>query len=261
VTNTPSGRASFESGPLAVSLFAEQNAPAAWPTLDSLNRRRTIPVSTQSLAARLTPLPFFSLAGSVSRTSSTGGPDAPPTALAMRGEAGIRLGRLWFSGGILTSDTARLAALTVYDSTYTPAAVGRTTGMFGSVRGVLWNALNADVTAINWGSAGPYRPHYQARAELFLKSEWLSRFPRHTFSILASGAFEYRSPTLFPTATGTFQSSTDVGVISTLLEIRILHATLTWQFRNVAGYLYNLVPGYLMPRTTNLYGVRWSFWN
>ncbi len=66
---------------------------------------------------------------------------------------------------------------------------------------------------------------------------------------------------MFPTTAGTFQSSTDAKVISTLLEIRILHATLTWQFRNTTGYLYNLVPGYIMPRQVNLYGVRWTFWN
>ena len=94
-----------------------------------------------------------------------------------------------------------------------------------------------------------------------LKTEWLSRFPRHTFSILASGAFDYRTPTLFPTQLSGFQQSSNAYVFSTLLEIRILHATLTWQFRNLFGYPYNLVPGFVMPRQTNLYGVRWSFWN
>jgi hypothetical protein len=260
-SSEPSARASFESGPLAVSAFIDQRALTAWPTLDSANRVHTIPVSTEEISARLTPLPFFSVAGVASRSSSPDAPDAPPTSIALRGEAGLRLGRLWLGGGVMTQDTARVAALSVYDSTYAPAAVGRTTGRFGSIRGVLWRAFNADITAIDWGSAGPYRPHYEARAEVALKTEWLSRFPRHTFAILASGTFDYRTPTLFPTELSGFQQSPSSYVFSTLLEIRILHATLTWQFRNTFGYIYNLVPGFIMPRQTNLYGVRWSFWN
>ena len=51
-------------------------------------------------------------------------------------------------------------------------------------------------------------------------------------------------------------------MFSTLLEIRILHATLTWQFRNTFGYILHIsCPDYIMPRQTNLYGIRWSFWN
>lgn len=260
-SSEPSARASFESGPLAVSAFLDEHAPSAWPTLDSANRVHTIPVSTQEVSARLTPAPFLSLLGVASRSTSTGAPDAPPTSLALRGEAGLRLGRLWFSGGVMTQDTGRVAALSVYDSTYAPAAVGRTTGTFGSIRGVLWRSFNADITGIDWGSEGPYRPHYEGRAEVALKTEWLNRFPRHTFGILASGAFDYRTPTLFPTQAGGFQESSSAYVFSTLLEIRILHATLTWQFRNTFGYPYNLVPGFVMPRQTNIYGIRWSFWN
>ena len=261
ISNEPSGRASFESGPLALSAFVEHAAPSAWPTLDTLNRLQTIPVTTEEVAARLTPLPFLSLMGTASRSTSTGAPDAPPTSLALRGEVGLRIGQLWFSGGVMTQDTARVAALSVYDATYAPAAVGRTTGTFGSIRGVIWEGIHADITGIDWGSPGPYRPNYQARAELSLQSEWLHKFPRRTFSIHASGALEYRSPTPFPVAGGGDVFSAVTYDLSTLLEIRILQATIFWDFRNVLGYPYNLVPGYVMPRQVNLYGVRWSFWN
>jgi len=260
-SNEPSGRASFESGPLALSAYIDHDAPSAWPTATAPNAFQTIPISIEEVSARLTPLPFISIMGAASRTTSTGAPDAPPTSLAMRGEVGLRVGQLWFSGGVMTQDTGRVAALSVYDPSYVPAAIGRTTGEFGSIRGVIWEGIHADITGIDWGSAGPYRPNYQARAELSLQSEWLHKFPRRTFSIHASGAFEYRSPTPFPVAGGSEVFSPVVYDLSTLLELRILQATIFWDFRNVLGYPYTLVPGYLMPRQVNIYGVRWSFWN
>jgi hypothetical protein len=154
-----------------------------------------------------------------------------------------------------------VAGLALYDSTYAPAALGRTTGYFASVRGAPLSWATVDLEGINWGSEGPYRPHYQGRAQLSLESELLHRFPRHTFSIKASGIMEYSSPMLFPTTGGSSQFSTGAVVLSTLLEIRILQGTLTWQLRNALGYPYDLVPGYFMPRQTNIYGIRWSFWN
>jgi hypothetical protein len=38
-------------------------------------------------------------------------------------------------------------------------------------------------------------------------------------------------------------------------------AILTYQFRDIRGDPYELVPGYLMPRLNQFYGVRWEFWN
>ncbi len=260
-SNEPSGRASFESGPLALSAYIDHDAPSAWPAATAPNAFQTIPITIEEVSARLTPLPFISIMGAASRTTSTGALDAPPTSLAMRGEVGLRVGPLWFSGGVMTQDTGRVAALSVYDPSYVPVALGRTTGEFGSIRGVIWEGIHADITGIDWGSPGPYRPNYQARAELSLQSEWLHKFPRRTFSIHASGVFEYRSPTPFPVANGSEVFSPVSYSLSTLLELRILQATIFWDFRNVLGYPYTLVPGYLMPRQVNIYGVRWSFWN
>jgi hypothetical protein len=50
-------------------------------------------------------------------------------------------------------------------------------------------------------------------------------------------------------------------MVSTLLEIRIMRAVLTYQQRNILGYLYQVVPGFEMPRVLAIYGVRWDFWN
>lgn len=259
--SSPSARASFETGPLAVEVFAERNAPSAWPTLDSLNRQRLIPISTEEATARLTPLSFISLLGDVARTTSTGAPDAPPTSLTMRAEAGIRLGQLWFSGGVVTRDTALVQGMAIYDTTYVPAAMGRMTGYYGAIRGSLFNLITADVEGTDWGSEASYRPHYQARGELSIETSLLKKFPRHDFHIKASGVMEYSTAVPFPTTSGVPQVSTGAVVLSSLLEIRILSGTITWQLRNLLGYPYNLVPGYIMPRTVNLYGIRWAFWN
>jgi hypothetical protein len=62
----------------------------------------------------------------------------------------------------------------------------------------------------------------------------------------------------FPTGT-TVTTMPGYRTISSLLEIRILNATVSWQFRNLLGERYSQVPGYVMPRQTNFYGVRWAF--
>ncbi len=259
--SSPSLRASWGSGPLAIEAFAESNAPTAWPTLDSLNRKRLLGINTEEATVRLTPLPFISLLGDVARTTSNGGgSDAPPTSMSMRGEAGFRLSQLWVSGGVITRDSALVQGMAIYDTTFVPAALGRMTGYYGTIRGTLLGLLTANFYAVDWGSEAFYRPHYAARGELSLETSLLKKFPRGDFHIKISGSLDYSTKVLFPTTTGPEESSGAV-VASSLLEIRILQGTITWQFRNLLGYPYNLVPGYIMPRTLNLYGIRWSFWN
>jgi len=63
----------------------------------------------------------------------------------------------------------------------------------------------------------------------------------------------------YPTSPGVIRLSSGYRTLSTLLEIRVLNATVSWQFRNFLGERYSLVPSYIMPRQTNFYGVRWDF--
>lgn len=49
--------------------------------------------------------------------------------------------------------------------------------------------------------------------------------------------------------------------VSTLIQVRILTAEVFWNFRNLLGERYQQIPGYPLPRLTNIYGVRWEFWN
>jgi len=262
--NSPSGRASFEWPFLAASLFVERNAPTAQIVAPTASFQPTVPLNTEELTVRLTPLPFIALIGSGSRQSSNGSVGAPPTSTTLRGEAGFEVGHLWFSGGVITIDTQVVAAPRVYDSTFVPAGIGRSTGYFGTVRGQIWRAFSVDLWGMQWSKAEPYRPQTTARGALTFQTEWLSRFPKHTFSIKMQTGFEYRSGTTFPVTASSGQPTlaTHIGEdIFALLEIRVLQGTLTYQVRNASGYNYWTVPGYLMPRSINIYGFRWSFWN
>ena len=124
----------------------------------------------------------------------------------------------------------------------------------------LWRILQTDVSAIRWNdSLGFYRPRYQTRSELFIKTNVLSRFPTGDFGIQASAVHEYRSGVRYPISNGAVLEVPGYRTISTKLEIRILSATISWQFRNILGERYMQVPTFIMPRQTNFYGVRWEF--
>ena len=222
--------------------------------------------------ARLTPLPFVSLAGAVAQVrdrrdtielaeGEAGGTALPlDEALYARAEAGLQLGRLWVTGGGILRHSTTLAAPIIFDSAYQAVTEAETRGLFATARGRIWNALYADVVGVHWEEPGAYRPEWQVRSELYLRSNWISRFPSGHFGILASVRHDYRSEVFFPRESS-FGLAGPSRIFTTQLEIRLVSAVAFWQFRNVAGELYEIVPGYEMPRQGNLYGVRWQFWN
>jgi hypothetical protein len=247
----PSVRASFLAGPVAISGFAEAK------TVDSIART--------DLTAQFTPLPFVSLLGSYGRITNDRVRDSSFTATSLRGEVGLRVRNLWLIGGLLRRDSSQLAAPVVYDTTFRRVAAPSATGVTAAIRGQLWRIIGADVEAVRWNDTlAYYQPRYQTRSELFVRTNWLERFPSGNLGILASVIHEYRANVRFPTAATPGDAiipAAAIGyrTISTLLEIRILSATISWQFRNFLGQRYEQVPGFLMPRQTNYYGVRWSF--
>jgi hypothetical protein len=263
---TPSARAELVSGPLALSAFAEGRGP------DSLARVEA--------TARLTPLPFLSLLASAGRSSDRRVIDSSGTINFLRGEAGVRLFGLWFIGGVMRRDSTFLPPPLVFaaprdsisgqprpviGSPYTTIASPAATGFTAAIRGPLYQALRADLEAIRWNdSAGFYRPHWQTRSQLYLATNWLSRFPSGNFGVLVALTHEYRSRTYFPITTSSgpgVASVPDSKIYNLQIEFRILSAILSYQFRNLVGYPYQTVPGLLMPRQTQFYGVRWEFWN
>jgi hypothetical protein len=282
-SHVASGRAAYESGPLALSLFGE-------------GRSYLAPGRTEA-SARFSPLSFVAVTASASRTGSGVfdrilGQDFGPvfdqsgelirspigtvdssrvnrfrlgSRTNLRGEAGVRVRDLWLSVGVLKRGPTILLPPAELDSSYAKLSAMRTeqeaTGKTAAVRGRLWRAVNVDAWAVAWNdSTGLYRPRYQTRSELYIQTSLLDRFPRGNFGLLASLAHEYRSNTRFASG-DTVRVAPGFRRVDFKLEIRIQTAVVSYQFRNVLQERYQEIPGFPMPRQTQFYGVRWDFWN
>lgn len=229
---------------------------SAWAEHDDFGK-----ANRADVVARLTPVPYVAVAGAVSHTTSTlDGVLKAPSVTSARIEAGVRLFGPWFSTGFITRDTATLPPPRVFDSAYVPVAVGRRSGNYIAVRGTIIGDLGLDVLGMRWAFADEYRPQYQLRDEIHIDTRWLSRFPSGNFGLRAAVVHEYRGVTSFPVASAV-RITDSFNTFSGLLEIRILRGVVSYQVRNLAGQLYQQVPGFFMPRAINLYGIRWEFLN
>lgn len=242
---SPAVRVGYERGPLVLSALGERSP------LDSLQRLEG--------AAYVSFRDRYALSGVVSQFSAIEGSGAP-SSLAIRGEAGMRASRMWFSVGALQRDAASLPAAVAFDSSFLSAAVGESRGLFVTARGKFYRDVGVDFTATKYTSAGVYRPQYETRSRLYVDSDMRSRFPSGNLNILLAITHDYRTQALFPTADAYLESS-QYRVWSAELEIRLLTATISFQYRNFLGAEYQQVPGFTMPSITSVYGVRWSFIN
>ena len=284
----PSARASFERSRLAVTVFAEGRGALHPPRLEG--GVRIAPLDRISLTAsasrtgagsfsrifgdfaytplfdsrgRLVPRPEDGLGGYDS-TRVTRFELAERTNL--RAEAGIRIRDVWVSGGVLRRGATTLLAPAELDSLYAaPGALraeGEASAVTAALRGRLWRAVNVDAWAVRWNdSTGTYRPQYQSRAELYIQTNLLNRFPRGNFGLLASLAHEYRSNSRFALPDDAVRVAPGFRTLGFKLEIRIQTAVVSYQYRNLLQERYSPVPGFFMPRQTQFYGVRWDFWN
>jgi hypothetical protein len=250
---TPLARAGWETRLLTVSALAEGRG------VDSTRRFE--------VAAVVRPLSFLFLSGAAGGEQALAAPDsvqfpgASSTPRFLRGEAGLRVRDFWVSGGLLRRDAVVLDAPRIFRPETQTQSDPALQGMFMTVRGRLWKAVFADVQAMQWSDSGwYYRPRHQTRSELYVSTSLLERFPSGNFHLLASVVHEYRSSSLWPDSTGAIRLS-GYRTISTLLQVRILQAEVFWNFRNLMGERYAHIPGYRLPRLSNIYGVRWEFWN
>ena len=245
---TPQVRASYSFPWGAVSAFAEGKAS------DSVARA--------DLTARLTPLSFVSVLGSVGQYRDDRSPDTSITTAYTRGELGLRVKNLWVVAGLMRRGSERLAPPIEYDTNFTARIDGPATAITAGLRGQLWRLIHTDVSLLQWtDSVGFYRPQFQTRSELSVRTQLLDKFPSGNFGLTFAAVHEYRSGITFPVGVTSFDTVSGYRTISTLLEIRILTATVSWQFRNILGERYRQVPFFVAPRQTNFYGVRWEFFN
>ena len=246
-TNSISGRLDFATRLGVLSGFAEHDG-----------FRQT---TNADVGARLQPLPFLALSGSVATSKPNGGSaSALATTTTVRGEAGLRILGPWISAGMITTDKTQGLAPLVYDTLLLPTPAGRATARTISIRGPLGRGFGIDSWFAAWDQAREYQPKYQSRSEINFTNNFIKRFPRGDFEVHAAGVYEYRESTIFPLAAGDVRSPT-AKTLSALLEIRILRAVVSYQQRNILGYPYSVIPGFDMPRVLAIYGVRWDFWN
>jgi hypothetical protein len=246
-SHAPSGRVQFDSRFVFAEVSAEHD--------DFTKRTRTDAV------ARITPTPLIAASGAISRVTSTlGDSEGIPDVISARLEGGIRLFGPWIIAGFLTRDTALLERPRAFDTAYVAEPAGRRSGAYLGLRGTIYGALGVDIVATQWAAADSYRPSFQARSEINLITRWLTRFPSGNFGVHAAMVHEYRGEVKFPVAAGV-RTAASSNVFSGLLEIRIMRAVISYQIRNLAGELHQIVPDFYMPRVINLYGVRWEFVN
>lgn len=252
---SPSARASWDTRFGAVSARAERNG---------FNHDNVVEAGITAL-----PLPFVSLSAVAEREQ--GANDGTPPGNSLRAEAALHYDQAWIAGGVLLRDSTLVDVPAVYYSDYSFAdprhpplrlAVGQARGTFLTVRGKLYHDVGLDAMATRWMSPDLFRPQFESRTELYFRTKWLSRFPDGQFGFNATAIHEYRSTTTFPAPDATTTTNVrGAHVLSTLIEMRIRTAYISWQYRNIPGQIYGLVPGYRMPPQTNFYGVRWEFYN
>ncbi|HEU4723029.1 MAG TPA: hypothetical protein VFS59_16830 [Gemmatimonadaceae bacterium] len=288
VASSPSARASVETPLLAASAFAEASSPLSPSRIEAT--ARLTPVSRVALlatASRTGAGTFDRVLGDTAggRTIDASGVYQPGPVFfypgydsleisrfglaartSLRAEAGVHLGDLWISGGLLRRGATTLipAAELVVDTVVGTGVriEGEATARTVALRGRLFKSLYADAWGIAWNdTSGFYRPRYQSRGELYIQTNLLNRFPKGNFGLLASLAHEYRSSARFPLPGDSTARTSDVRTVAFKLEIRVQTAVVSYQFRNVLQERYQLVPGFVMPRQTQFYGVRWDFWN
>lgn len=242
---SPAVRAGFESGGLTLSFLGERSP------LDSVQRIEG--GATMNLGGR------YAIGGLVSRFTPIEGLDAPAS-LAIRAEAGVRVGRMWLTGGAVRRDTSFLPAAIAFDSGFLAGQQGSSTGVFATMRGKFYRDVGLDFSGMRNESAGIYRPQWETRSRLYLDTDMRAKFPSGNLNIVLAVTHDYRSQALFPTADG-FVESSQYRLWTAELELRLLTATITFQYRNFLGAEYQQVPGFTMPNITSIYGIRWNFIN
>jgi hypothetical protein len=242
---SPAVRVGYGAGGLSLSLLAERSP------LEDVQRLEGGGVF--NLGGR------FALSGMVSQFSPIENDNAP-TSLAVRAEAGMRAGRMWLTAGALRRDTTFLPPAIAFDTTFLFGAQSSSNGLFATLSGKFYRDIGLDFHVVRYQDAELYRPQYESRSRLYLDSDMRSKFPSGNLNVVVAVTHDYRTQALFPTADGLLESS-QYRVWSAELEIRLLTATISFQYRNFLGAEYQQVPGFTMPSITSFYGIRWTFIN
>ena len=243
----PALRGSWEHQWFAASAFAESGGPDSTKRLDAL--------------IALTPFPWLHLFAAHSIHTPDNVAAGGPARTTSRAEAAMRIYGRWISAGAIQRSTSLVPGMPVFDGRFTAVPSDRATGLEGSLSGTLTGAFSFEWRGIRWADPGLYRPQVESHAELSVASSFEKQIKRKTFHLRAALTHEYRGNYEAPAAGSTTVRAEGAGFFGTLVEMRIGTAHIFWYNRNASGKVYETVPGYLMPRLVQLYGVRWEFWN
>lgn len=258
----PSARVGFDLGRVTVSAWGERNP------FDEVTRADGF--------VRVQPVTWLAFTGAASY-GTTGSLALPidstnvleqvffPVAKAVRGEIGIKVGKLWLQGGGVVRDSAVLRAPALFDRTTPVSVEGRAIGATFAVVGPLFRGFSLHISGVQWQDAGWYRPQTEVRSELTWRYHWTGATKTGGFDFMLAGQAEYRTGSLVPYLTDAGDAAalptfggTPVGLRA---EFTLKDATISVQLRNLLNLPYTTVPGLLMPGPLTVYGVRWSFWN
>ncbi len=244
----PSARLDYNFWRLGLSAYAEGKGA------DSTARAEVSGV--------FTPFSFLRFSGAFGTVRDSRIADTTVSSSYRRVEAALRIHRLWVGGGLITRGAARLAAPTLVNDSLVAESEPSATAAFVQVQGRLWKAVHVEAYALRWNdTTGLYRPRYETHSQIYVSTSLLSRFPNNNFHFYLGLTHQYRSATYFPIGNVGVERITGYRTIGAQLEIRIERAVLSYRFTNALGEKYMEVPGFLMPRQTSIYGVRWYFWN
>ena len=240
---SPSVRAEYIRPSYSVSAFAERRFSAtAW-----------------DLRAAAAPREWLKVSGTTG--SSVSRADGAPS-LASRVDAAVRLRERWLGIGAVRAADRSVAAPIELDTAMRAVSVPAGTALTFSAFGPVWRGWMARTEVTRWNGATAYRPEIEAHSSLWFASSFGNRFPSANFHLMAGLSHDYRTRFFVPLGSDPVgQATKPFSVFGTQLEVRIGNAVVSWDYRNMAGTYYDTFPGYLMPRITSVYGIRWAFWN
>ena len=177
-------------------------------------------------------------------------------------EAAARWRDRWLSIGAVRLGPGVVAAPVELDTAMRAVRLPQGNAIKVSFTGPLRWGWFVSTDVVEWNAATTFRPQTQARSKVWFSSSFKDKFPQANFHILAALTHDYRSKFYVPLGDDPLrQVSKAYSVFGSQLEIRIASAVLSWTYRNMAGTNFETFPGYLMPRITSVYGIRWEFWN
>ena len=215
--------------------------------------------SVWDVRGRVTPFTWLRLTATAGTSQRSGGAG---TTSGTSVDASLRIRGIWIGGGVRRVDDGVVLGPVELDTTINAVTVPRGSAVTFNLVAPIWRGWMLQTDALRWDSATPYRPQTQVRSRVWFASSFSEKFPRANFHLHAEVNQEYRSRLFVPAGSdGLGQVAKAYSVFGSLLEIRIGSGVLSWSYRDMSGLNYATFPGFVMPKITSVYGLRWEFWN